>query len=140
MENRLKKIYEDYAALKITFEVFEHSVQSIMKFSKKDDGQENIFTIDCLPASHTQQFSINVPTVMIVNVLRRYLEGEVNLKELENWANVLVMDDDHFMIGSNESSSQRDCAYDALHQIGSWPESASRQKIETYISNIENSR
>jgi len=138
MENKLRQIFKDYAELKITFEVFEHGVQSVLKFSKNKNDLEN-FTIDCLPASHTQNFSINISTSTIANVLKRYLEGEINLKELENWANVLVMDDDHFIIGSDESSSQRDSAYDALQQIGSWPAAASRQKIETYISNIENS-
>ena len=140
MENKLRQIFKDYAELKITFEVFEHGVQSVLKFSKKKNDLENSFTIDCLPPSHTQNFSINISTLTIVNVLKRYLEGEINLKELENWANVLVMDDDHFIIGEDELSSKRESAYDALHQIGSWPENVSRQTVETYISKIENGR
>lgn len=136
MKNNLIRAYQKYAALNISFEVFEHTVQLFLKFSKDKTDTEKRFSIEYLGNRREFEFNVNVSTSTIAAVLRRYLEGIINIKELENWASVLVMDDDHFIIAENEPSPRRDSAIDALHQVANWPHSLSRLDIESYISRI----
>ncbi len=132
----LSKVFKDYAALQIPFEKFEHEVQSFMKYSKTQTEGKRTFAIDYNQQGKIPNFEVNVSSSTIVNVLQRYLERQVSLKETENWANSLLMSD-HFTIAVNEPSARRDPVLDALHQIASWLESMSSQDIQGYISRIK---
>ena len=72
---KLKKIYEEYASLKISFEVFEHNVQSFMKFSKSKTDTEKKTTIDYSQLGNVPSFQVSVPSFVIVGVLERFLKN-----------------------------------------------------------------
>ena len=134
---KLRKIYEDYASLKISFEIFEHNVQSFMKFSKSKTDNEKKVSIDYAQQGKVPKFRVNVSTPTVVNVLKKYLENQISIKELENWASTLLMDNDHFAVADDEPSARQSPAFDALHQVASWADSLSRQDIEGYVARIK---
>ena len=136
-QDKLKKAFEDFALLKISFEKFEHDVQSLMTFSKDEIEAEKIVTINCIQSGNLPDFRINVSTANITAVLRKFLENLFTMKELENWANILTMDDDHFAIADNEPSMRKDPALEVLYEIANWPEKMSRQRMLGYISRIK---
>ena len=135
--NRLKKTFEDYASLKISFERYEHEIQSFMKFSKSQTENEKKVEIDYTEKGNLAKFRIDVSTAIIANVLQRYLDNQINIKELENWANTLTMDDDHFSLADKEPSTRKNPAIEILYEIANWPETMSSQKILTYILKIK---
>jgi hypothetical protein len=65
------------------------------------------------------------------------LANKVSLKELENWANTLLMDNDHFRIADNEPLLRREPVLEALHELSNWPKVQTRQIIEGYIARVK---
>lgn len=134
--SHLKEVYVDFANLCISFEKFAHEVQSFIQFSKSETDNSRTAAINYVPGA-SPQFKVEVSTTTIVSVLERYLANKVSLKELENWASTLLMDDDHFAIADSEPQMRREPVLEALHEISSWPEAQTQQIIEGYIARIK---